>query len=191
VSVEAVAYYATDGTLTTLDPAKWIVTYDAGVAEVRSKYPNIWPLTEIGNPRPVVVTFGAGESVPFTADDEGVCTSLLYMGQRESRLAERLVWAGEGGALPGGVSRGLYTTSSNGDRQFTLTALGASSPVSITDASSGWCLVGGVPANAYAAMQSLLGHWFENLPAVVTGTIATPIPYTVEMLMQQDQLPLL
>lgn len=42
-----------------------------------------------------------------------------------------------------------------------------------------------VPAAIKQAMLLLLGHWFENREAVVTGTIATELPQSAEALLTQ------
>jgi uncharacterized phiE125 gp8 family phage protein len=40
-----------------------------------------------------------------------------------------------------------------------------------------------VPASIRAAMLLLIGHWYENREAVVTGTIATEIPQSAQRLL--------
>lgn len=40
-----------------------------------------------------------------------------------------------------------------------------------------------VPADLKVAMRMLIGHWFEQREAVVTGTIATTIPLAVESIL--------
>lgn len=43
----------------------------------------------------------------------------------------------------------------------------------------------------HAAQKLMVGHWFENRESVVTGTIATELPMTVEWLLQPLRLPTL
>ncbi len=40
-----------------------------------------------------------------------------------------------------------------------------------------------IPADAVAAMLLMIGHWFENREAVVTGTIATTMPQSATALL--------
>ena len=46
-----------------------------------------------------------------------------------------------------------------------------------------------VPAGIKAAMLLLVGHWYEHREQVVTGTIATVLPNTVDMLLSRYVVP--
>lgn len=56
---------------------------------------------------------------------------------------------------------------------------------------AGWLTEQSVPAEIRQSVLLLVGHWFDNLAAVVTGTIATEIPYTVKMLLTHWKLPVI
>lgn len=62
------------------------------------------------------------------------------------------------------------------------------SPASVTNAVVVRVVVGygtanAVPEDLKAAILMLLGHWYENREAVVTGTIATQVPESVEAIL--------
>lgn len=51
---------------------------------------------------------------------------------------------------------------------------------------AGYGAASAVPEAIKAAIKLLVGHWYENREAVVTGTIATQLPLTVEALLMSQ-----
>lgn len=84
-----------------------------------------------------------------------------------------------------------YRLQHNGLGSFVRMASGFSSPVQLAEAGgvqvtfiAGYGAEGtAVPASIRHAILAMVGHWYVNRETVVTGTIATQVPMSAEMLL--------
>lgn len=56
---------------------------------------------------------------------------------------------------------------------------------------AGWTSASNVPAEIKQAILLLVGHWFEQLSPVITGSIQAELPFTVKMLLTHQKMPFL
>jgi len=56
---------------------------------------------------------------------------------------------------------------------------------------AGWTDAASVPAEIKQAILLLVGHWFEQLTPVITGTTQSELPFTVKMLLAHQKMPFL
>lgn len=91
------------------------------------------------------------------------------------------------------LSSTLYTTDSKGEPGRIVPAYGETWPATyaIVNAVTVRVVIGygsastSVPSSIIAAIKLLVGHWYQNRQAVVTGTIASDVPMAVESLLMR------
>lgn len=178
-SVASIVYIDEDGATQTLDSADYQV--DTGNGWVEPAYDGEWPSTR-AVVNAVRIRYVCGAATVFTAAN--ATNQLTALGRTFSdgdipRLTNT------GGALPDGLSD--YTdyyvvNASAAVFQLSLTEDGAA--VELADDGTGSHLAGEVDDRALQAMHLAIANFYENREPVITGTISTKMPMSLQSLLR-------
>lgn len=184
-AVSALTYMDTAGATQTLSSSLYTLDSVSEPARVYAAYGTPWPYTR-DFPRAVTVRFRAGYATPVTVD--ATANTFTALG-RTFTDGDAIELSNSGGALPGGVSEGAtyYVVGASG-ATFGLSLTSGGSAIDLTSAATGTTFVGRVPEAIRQAMKLLIGHWHENRETVITGTIASELPFTVESLLWGERV---
>ena len=194
VSILSVKYIATDGTLTTVDPADYVL--DASLAPfIRQAYGEIWPSAR-DESSAVRVQYTAGYTVTATAAAKtitgitkatpGVVTSVAH-GFADGDLI-RLAVAGMT-ELDGLLYR-VYAKSTDTFQLAKLSNDGGISTASFTTFTSGTATAVevSVPEIIIEAMAVLVGHWTNFQNRLEGGNFITRVPAAVEQMLDTEKV---
>lgn len=186
-SVSNITYVDSNGDTQTVATSIYSVDTYGLIGSVYPAYGQSWPSSR-GMPNDVTIIFKAGHATVFTA----ATSDTLTWTNRTPADGEAVVLTNSGGAsgaLPAGLSANTtyYVISASGQTCELSTSSGGSA-VDITDTGTGTHFIGEVPENIREAMLLLIGHWFVNREAVVTGTIVTEMKRAVDRLLWNSRI---
>lgn len=185
-SVGSLTYTDSTGAATVWDPANYIVDTKHTPGRLALGYQRYWPTVTLQPINGVAVRFVAGSACPFTVN---TTTNVVTAPGHALIAADPVRLSNSGGALPGGlaVDTDYYPVNILGST-LQLAATAGGTAIDITSAGTGVHFLGLVPKTAIQAMYLLIGHWYENREAVVTGTISKEIEFAVNALLWLDRV---
>jgi uncharacterized phiE125 gp8 family phage protein len=183
-SVTSLQYLDDAGDLTTLDSDEYQTDLEATPARVCPAWGSVWPSTR-GDYRSVRLTFVAGYCPQLTAS---AAANTFTSAGKAFVDGERVRLRNEGGALPTGVSdeTDYFVVSASG-QAFSVATTPGGSAVDLTSAGTGTHFADDLPESLKVAVLLMVGHWYANREAVVTGTIAAALPMTVDALLDCER----
>ena len=189
-SVSSITYVDMDGDTQTVDSDDYTVIKTGLVGRVVEAYEASWPSTR-DVPDAVTVTYVAGYATPFTA--ASATDILTWSGATpvDDDIHVLSTSGGEDSALPAGLAaRTRYWVRDTTGVTCKLAASDGGAVVDVTDTgtSGNTHFIGTIPANIRQAMKLLIGHWYENREAVITGTIVMPMKLGVERLLWRSRV---
>ncbi len=181
LAVQSITYVDSGGIRQTLAASGYQVDDVGDVWEIGPAYNTCWPTLRC-EPNSVRITVTVGYITPFTA----AADVLTWRGLAPTN-GRRVRLSNSGGSLPGGLSTGTdyYAIEASGNTcKLSLTEGGAA--ITLTSAGNGLHFVGLLPDTIRSAILLMLGHFYENREAVITGTIATALPMSVSSLLDMS-----
>lgn len=186
IAVSSITYVDTDGTTQTLATSGYQVDAESEPARIVPAYGESWPTTR-AQLNAVSITYTAGYAAPFTV---AVDTNVLTVTARTYTDGDVVRLSNSGGELPTGLSANTdYYVRDVSGNTFKLAETSGGTAIDVTaNSGSGTHFVGVIPAKAKQAMKLLIGHWWENREAVLTGSISKDIEFAVESLLWFDRI---
>lgn len=186
-SVSAINYLDTSNALQTLDTSVYVVDQAERPPCIYQAYSQVWPPTW-PHPQAVKIDFVAGHVQPYTANASTDTLSAPSHGYSNGDLV-RL--SNSGGAVPAGLAVGTnyYVVGAAADT-LQLSATSGGAAINLTDAGTGSNFLGEVPRGMLQAMLLIIGTWYANREAVITGrsVAAIELPLAVDALLNVERV---
>lgn len=187
ICVEPVAYIDEEGVEQTLAEGADVITDGRSEpARIVPAYGKTWPRTR-RQVNAVSVVFKAGYLVPCTADvDADAITPDGHIYGDGDLVSFSAI--GIDAAVPGGLTakKPYYTVNADG-ASFQVSETPGGAPISLSDEGSGQLFTGVMPESIRQAMILLAAHFNEFREPVISGSIATQVPFSFEALLAAER----
>lgn len=164
VSVSSLRYTLSDGSISTIPSAHYIVDPYSSPGRVLLDEDDDWPTDELEPGPAVALRFIAGYATPISASAIG---DLVTASGRTFADGDVVQFTNSGGALPTPLAeRTDYYVQEKSGSSFKLAATAGGAVINLSDVGTGQSFIGRVPKKFMQAMLLLVGHWYENREAV-------------------------
>lgn len=178
--VSSIVYLDANGDEQTLDEGSYRVDSDSTPCKIEPAYGESWPAT-ISVRGAVTVTYVAGHAAMISSVD--AASNTLTVVGRTLANGDVVRMTNTGGALPSPLTTHTdYHVRDYAAGAFKLAATSGGSAIDLTDAGTGTSFVGEVPNSLREWMLLMVGHWYENREASVTGTTTTTTPFVQSLI---------
>ena len=180
VAVSSITYLDSGRTRQTLASSVYDVRTTPVPPFVEEAYGQVWA-SAYEETDSVQVNYVAGWVAKFTAV---ASTDVMTVSGRTLANADIIRLSNSGGTLPQPLLADTdYHVRDYSAGTFKLAATAGGGAIDIVDAGTGTNFVGVLPPDLRHAMKLMISQWYELREPVITGTIVTPIPNSVEALL--------
>lgn len=177
--VVSITYTQIDGTVQTVDPAIYEVkTFYRQPGTVQLLPYQVWPIVQPWRRWPITIRFQCGYG-PVTTIDAAVAAG----SQTVTPDSMDGILAGTWLAIDVGQAREIVQVTATGPTQDPPVAQTTFTATFKRSHTAGVIVGPNLPETARQAIKMLVGHWYRQREAVITGTIAAAIPIGVDSLL--------